>query len=156
MKSRSSGSRSDPLAYALRLLNLRGRSSKELSFRLQLKGFSQEEIQRTIGYLIDRGFIDDRALAKELAEYGISVKHYGVRGVREFLRKRGIKEEIINEVLTERTDELSSAMEVAQKALYKNRNKTSDVKKQRIYGYLYRRGYSYDTIKRVLKKLSLD
>ncbi|NOX19727.1 MAG: regulatory protein RecX [Nitrospirae bacterium] len=156
MKSRSNGSTSDPLSYAFRLLNLRGRSTKELSFRLKLKGFSTEEIESTIEYLKNRGFIDDLALARQLLDYGLNVKGYGIKGLRDFLRKRGIKEDQIRELLDDNLDEYPAALKVATRALEKNKNRPKEVQKQRIYGLLYRRGYSYDTIKRVLKELSID
>ncbi len=148
-------SRNDPINYALKLLSLRGRSVRELSFRLKRKGFSEEEIERTIEYLTERGFLDDRSLAEELLSYCQEVKHLGPRGVKEFLKKRGIEQPLIEELTCSLEDDQERAFKLAERFYKLNRAKPDDKIKRRLYGYLYRRGYSYDTIREVLKRLYL-
>ncbi len=155
MTSPSSGSRNEPLQYALKLLNIRGRSIRELSFRLKRKGFSEKEIEDTISYLLERGFLDDRILARELISYCQDVKGYGVRGVREFLKKRGIENHIIEEMTSEIQEDVNTALKIARRYYEHNRQKPSDVLRRRLYGYLYRRGYSHSTVHEVLKRLHL-
>lgn len=155
MTSPSSGSRNDPLQYALKLLSIRGRSIRELRFRLKKKGFSEKQTEDTINYLIERGLLDDRALARELLYYSQTVKGYGARGVREFLRKRGIENHIIEELTSDLQEDVEAALEVARRYYDNNKEKPSHILQRRLHGYLYRRGYHYSTIHEVLKRLHL-
>jgi regulatory protein len=65
MSPRSKGSGSDSKGYALKLLGYRSRSRKELLLRLKRKGFPPDEIDSTIHFLEQTGFLDDENVARD-------------------------------------------------------------------------------------------
>jgi len=88
----------DPLKYALTLLKFRFRSENELRKRMKQKGFTDEEIESTVNYLRDKGLLNERLLAEELAEKYQS-KGVSPRKIERILRGLGVKGEVIDETL---------------------------------------------------------
>jgi len=74
----------DPKRYALRLLSYRSRSRKEIFDRLKRKGFPAAEIENTIHFLENAGFIGDEALTRELLKYSVERKSLGKKASRHF------------------------------------------------------------------------
>lgn len=143
------GSQAEVKSYALRLIEYRPRSRKEMQQRLKLKGFDDEEIKDAIGYLERVGLINDDILAPGLLKHAVEKKLLGKRGAELFLYKRGIERNLIQKVISSHTKE--SEEEAAKKLLEKKlrtlRNKPEDVIKRRLYGMLQRRGFAPDVIK---------
>ena len=145
----SRGSRNKAINYALKLLSYRSRSRSEMIERLKKKGFSCQETERTVCYLQDRGFIEDRALAKELFNNAVERRSLGRMGIRVFLGRRGIDKELINETISFHTREMEmeSADRFTRKRLENLKSYPDDVKRRRIRAALYRRGFSSEVIR---------
>ncbi|MEW6214049.1 MAG: RecX family transcriptional regulator [Nitrospirota bacterium] len=138
--------------YALRLLSYRGRSVKELEERLRKKGFPETVVSSTINHLRHVGLIDDMALAEALKREAMTNKLLGRDGVRRFMVNRGIPREIVDLMInTDETEEIENAGKLIDKKLRAIRNYPSEIAKRRLYNLLLRKGYSFDTIKMVLK-----
>jgi len=139
--------------YAFKLLGYRGRSEKELKEKLVKKGISKAVASSTVKYLKHLGLIDDRSLAESLKRDALSRKLLSQKGASLFLHHRGVPREIINEVLDyDETLDLCNARRLLHKNIRPLRNYSSLKVKRRLYGLLARRGYSSDTIKKVLKE----
>jgi regulatory protein len=142
--------------YAFKLLSYRGRSEKELKERLMKKGISKTVVSSTITYLKHLGLIDDRSLAETLKTEALSRKLLSQKGASLFLHHRGVPREIINELLDyDETIDLRNARRLLDKNMHQHKNDSSLKSKRRLYGLLARRGYSSDTIQKVLKELPL-
>jgi regulatory protein len=140
--------------YAFKLLSYRGRSEKELKERLLKKGISKAVTSSTVTYLKHLGLIDDRSLAETLKREALSRKLLSQKGASLFLHHRGVPREIIDEVLDyDETVDLRNARRLLHKKnIQANRNYSSLKVKRRLYSLLARRGYSSDTIHKVLKE----
>lgn len=136
------------LNYALKLLSYRGRSERELINRLSIKGYSDEEIKKSLEELKDIGLIDDRKIALDFKNYAKETKKLGSMGIRNFLLSRGIPIDVIEEICDD-NDEEEDAYELIQKRI---RNLEDEKAKKRIYSLLQRRGYSFETIRKVLRR----
>ncbi|QWR76285.1 regulatory protein RecX [Candidatus Magnetomonas plexicatena] len=158
-----------PKAYALRILNFRDRSEKEIREKLLLKGYTETDTEETLKYLKGAGFIDDYKLARNMLIYLDSAKKMGLRRVTDTLKRRGIPESVIEEmlgvVMGDLQDELSYGYtlegELAKaKILVQKKEENSlknyplRVKLNRLYGILNRRGFGAETIKQALKEVS--
>ena len=142
--------------YALKLLSYRGRSEKELVERLRRKGFTEPLVSSTINYLKHAGLIDDRALAEFLKTKALTTKLLGQKGARRFLLDRGIPREIVDlELSHNENEDIENAKILVEKKLKTLRNCSSETAKRRLYNLLFRRGYSFDTIKKTLKNKNL-
>ena len=139
--------------HALRLLKYRGRSERELSERLALKGFPPHVISETVRALREAGLVDDVSLARSLKEIAEDVKLLGRRGVVHFLRKRGIDESLIEELGCEDSDEFDRALRLVERKRGFLQGHPPEKQAKRIEGFLMRRGYSFETVRRVVREL---
>lgn len=83
------------LNTAVKLLSIRQHSVKELGAKLATKGFSAEEIEKTVAYLLDTGYLDDAKYAVALAAVRAIHKHWGPAKIRAELSTKGVAPEII-------------------------------------------------------------
>jgi len=148
-------SKADAIRYACRLLSYRDRSEKELSDKLKFKGFPDDVIENTISYLREKGFINDESLAVSLRRNAEETRLLGNRGVRMFLQRRGLRAELIRDVIRgNEPDEMARAGKLIDKKL-KGIDIADEKAKQKIWRFLVRKGYSFDTISRVLRQLRI-
>jgi regulatory protein len=136
--------------YAFLLLSYKARTTTELKQRLARKGFSPDVQSRTLERLAELRMIDDAGYARQFAQDRVSLGHKGKWRVRGELLKRGVAKEHIEEALAAAPDETAAAREVAEKYLSRNRCLEPAVLRRRLYAFLARRGFSPDTIARVI------
>lgn len=138
--------------YALKLLSYRGRSEKELKERLIKKGITKSVASSTINYLKHIGLIDDKALAETLKREALTTKLLSQNGAKRFMLNRGIPREFVNMVFSfDEKEDIENARRLVDKKLRAYKNYSPEIAKRRLHGLLFRRGYSFETIKRVLK-----
>jgi regulatory protein len=139
--------------YAVKLLGYRGRSEKELKERLLKKGISKTVASSTVQDLKRLGLIDDRSLAESLKREAFSRKFLSQQGAVRFLHHRGIPHKIIIQVLDDdEIIDIYNARKLIRKKIKNLRNYSPLHVKKKLYGLLARRGYSSDTIHKVLKE----
>ncbi|MBI4653553.1 MAG: regulatory protein RecX [Nitrospirae bacterium] len=149
--------KSDARNYALRLLSYRSRSRKEILQRLKEKGFSAHEIEKTVSFLQDAGFIKDEAVAQGLLHNAVDRKYLGRKGIRMLLLSRGIEKGLIDETLSVLTDDMEqeAAAKLVEKKLKNLRGYPEEIIKQKLWGMLSRRGFSSYVINAAIKSLRL-
>ncbi len=152
-RSRSSDSINSARGYALRLLAVRGRSERELRDRLRRKGFAEGTVEETVSSLKDAGLVDDLALRDDLISYALNVRSLGVMGTRMLLLKRGIPEEVVDSADLEGLDETEGAERLVRKRVPLLKGLPEAKARRRLWGMLRRRGYSCETIARVMRGL---
>ena len=139
-----------------RLLKIRLRSEREIVEKLKKKEFSDEAIAKTLEYFKECELINDRQFAQRWI-YARLNKPFGLNRIRTELKAKGISDGILQEELIKIPHGDEQEMEVVRKlaerraAIYKN--VSGDKLKQRLYGYLARRGFSSESIYKTLKKL---
>jgi regulatory protein len=141
--------------YALKLLNYRSRSKKELWQKLKGKGFQERHINEVIAFLEETGLLNDEQLASQLLRYGIENKSLGYNGIKMFLLKRGIDKDTVNKTLQDHSHEMEvqAAKDFTQRKQRVLKNYPSHIIKRRICGMLQRRGFSSDIIYQAVKSL---
>lgn len=145
------------MRYALRLLSYRDRSEKELRERFQKKGFSENDIESVISCLREKGFINDRSLALSLKKSAEDIKLLGALGTRWFLQRRGIAENVIDEVVEENESEESErAYKLVEKKMRSIQLSSADEVKKKLWRFLMSKGYSFDTIRKTLKSFKIE
>ncbi len=138
--------------FALKLLGYRQRSEQELMRRLSMKGFGSEDIGHAIIKLKDYGYIDDKAMAGSLKLKAEERKRLGLRGARYYLKSMGISQENTDEAL-EGYDEVPGAHILAEKKMRTLGHCPARTARQKLSGYLKRRGFSSDTIKKAINEV---
>jgi regulatory protein len=91
---------------ALRLLALRGRSTKELRFKLRERGFDESVVNQVISSLAEHRYVDDGIFAREWARNLAVNRLYGNRRIELSLLEKGISRDLIKEMLADLRKEL--------------------------------------------------
>lgn len=138
------------LQAAFKLLAGRGYSEQELAAKLQRRGYTNESIQQTTAYLIERGYLNDAALCKMLYNKYVA-KKFGLRAISYKLVQKGFSDKTINEVLADYNadEEWKSALNLLTKKI--SLIKKAD--KQKIARYLISRGFTTSTVQKVIRKI---
>ena len=156
MGQRLKGSHNEARNYALKLLNYRSRSKKEMCERLEKKGFDSGQINGAIKFLEDTGLLKDSVVAQELFRNASERKYLGRKGIEMFLNKRGIDRELIRDTLSSHTWEMEkeAALKLLQKKLKTLKKYSGNVVRRRLWGMLQRRGFSADIINKTVQSIA--
>ncbi|OGR53677.1 MAG: hypothetical protein A3I11_03470 [Elusimicrobia bacterium RIFCSPLOWO2_02_FULL_39_32] len=149
----------EAMEYAYLLLAARSHSEIELQERLKRKKFSSEALHSVTKELKEKKIINDLQFGKEFAESKMKNQLLGQEKIITELMEKGIEEKeahkIIQEVLRDDKN-LFGEEERAYQALLKRANqiKRSDSRTlyRRLYEYLARKGFSFETIEKVLSR----
>jgi len=137
---------------ALKFLSYRPRSEKEVKDNLLKKKAPDSIVQLVIKKLKEQKFLNDGEFAKWWIEQRTLVKPTGKRLIKFELKKKGIDKELIDEVFDSVEDLVHDELETARKLVQRKINKYKGLDRQKIYqrlgGFLSRRGFDYDTIKK--------
>jgi regulatory protein len=136
---------------ALRFLGYRPRSRLEIERHLRQKGYESEAIDAAMARLVAQRYIDDEAFARSWLNHRERLRPRGARGLSYELRQKGIEREIINEVLTE-LDEEASAWAAIEGKMHRWRGLDQLAFRKKVTGFLSRRGFSYDIIRKTCQK----
>jgi len=135
----------DTLSRALRFLETRPRSEREVRTRLAQKGTPPELIDRVIERLRGIGLIDDAAFAQFWVENRNQFNPRGARLLKAELRQKGVAAEVV-ETVDEDVDEAAGAREVALRLARRLARLDRPTFRQRLWAQLARRGFDYDAI----------
>lgn len=119
---------------------------------LKQKGFLPKSINNALDLLEDYGYINDKYYAEAFVKSKQNTK--GIIYLKSALKQKGVKDSIINEVLSEYQIDDEDVINLAQKYL---KNKTQDEKtKQKLYRHLLSKGFTYEQVNKALSKLDID
>lgn len=138
---------------ALRLLEFRSHSEKELSDKLKRQGASSEHIEQALELCRRYGFVNDAGYAVRKAKDLANLKKFGVRRIRAELKMKGISDELIDAALSELDeDELDNNLsKLVSKKLGGDFSRKNIDKCIRYFIY---RGYDIYDIKDCISELS--
>ena len=138
---------------ALWYLDRSFRTEKELYDKLINAGFSKKASAKVIARFKELCLIDDGLYAKRYAEQCID-KNISKREIYAKLLKKGIKKELINEVLEQtECDEACQIKSLIDKKYYRYLTDKNDRKSvDKVYAALARKGFSFGAIKSVLRE----
>ena len=86
---------------ALRLLEFRSHSERELSDKLKRAGAKEEDIDEILEFCRNYGFLDDRKYAIAKAKDLKNLKKYGKRRIKSELYSKGIDAEYVEEAVSD-------------------------------------------------------
>ncbi len=137
---RVAGERPVAMGRALNLLGYRARSEAEIRDRLGRYGYVEQTIELVVCRLGELGYLDDEEFARLKARE--KARRYGPRRVSVELRKSGLGEALVREVVEEEFAGRSEVGEARSAAARRYNTRGSDAEARRVYGFLVRRGYS--------------
>ena len=143
-KRRRKLDKSSALNYAYSLLSYRDRSEGEISERLKKKGYPLDVISYVVSELRSLNYLDDKKFAHSWLKWRKESRPKSRGMIRWELLAKGVKREVVSEALDSAYppgEEIEIAWRLAEK-----RAALSGSSRKRIYGYLRRRGFSYNVI----------
>jgi regulatory protein len=138
---------------SLHLLGYRPRSENEVRRKLTEKGFSGEVIDSVSERLKSSGLIEDGQFAKIWVENRATFRPRSHRMMAIELRQKGVTDDAIQAALDSSVDDSALAYEAAVRYSRRLSELEWGEFRERIYGYLRRRGFSYGTITMAVQRL---
>lgn len=139
---------------AIRLLELRPRSQREIQDRLRQRGFAPDTIAQVVARLGEIGLIDDQAFAHYLTEQRTRQAQRGSMAIKQDLQRHGIANHTIQHVMqaqADATNDAAGAEKHAQKLLPRLKHLDRSAFVRRLSGALQRRGYPADVVRSVVR-----
>ena len=140
------------LQKALNFLSYRPRSAKEVRQNLIKHKADENTIEVVVERLTRGGMLNDNNFAEMWVESRSTFKPRGRKALRIELRQKGITDDVIEESLAE-LDEGELAYRAASKQARKLKHLEWQDFRKKLYGYLARRGFNYDTISGIIPKV---
>jgi len=144
--------------YVLRLLARTMRTEFEIRNKLKKRNITEEMISRMITWLYEHKFLNDEHYSQTFVTSKLHRKHTSKKLLQQQLRTKGIPSQIINTSLKAITGEIEigNAMLIAEKKVNQLSNShrvaTLEMRRRRVGEFLVRKGFSYDIVKKVLRK----
>ncbi len=136
---------------AMHILERTDKTEAQLRKKLEESEYPKEAVESAIAYVTSYGYLDDRRYAKHYIEWKKQGK--GKARLKMELAQKGISREIIEEVL-ESTD-FGETREMIRQIILKKRKTNipmNEKEKQRLYGFLMRKGFSSSDILAVMRE----
>lgn len=143
---------------ALSFLAYQMRSEHEVHQKLLKVEFGEAVIQEAIQKLTRLGFLNDETYATALAETKKRTSKKGPKAILQDLKQKGIDPKLQQEVVEAFSEEeqLSMAMELAEKKVRQEQRKTPSQIKQKVQEFLVRKGYSFSIVQQVLETIVIQ
>lgn len=137
---------------ALRLLEFRSHSEKEIRDKLIRAGSAPEDIDDTVDFLTEYGFLDDLKYALAKSKDLAAFKKFGRKRIVSELKMLGIAGEYIEEAIAElEFNEEETLLPLMEKKLRGDFEKKSV---ERAIRYFAAKGYKYEDIKGCIETLA--
>lgn len=144
---------------ALSYLAHKPRTETEVRRKLRRNDTPDVVIEDVVARLYELEYLDDESYAQDYARNRFASKQYGPLRIRRELTERGIDraiaERAVDDLFAEENP-LAAARHHAEKRWPRLADEEPRRRKQKMYRYLRRRGFSSDTIYTVLDELQAD
>jgi regulatory protein len=136
---------------ALQLVNVRPRSMREVTTRLDKAGYGEDTIANTIERMQIAGLIDDAKFAQTWVENRCTFRPRSKRILVYELHQKGLSDQEIQSAVSD-LDESNLALKLAEKCASRCKDLPFEQFRKKMYGYLSRRGFGYETVAEVIQK----
>ncbi|RPH61292.1 MAG: hypothetical protein EHM81_04540 [Chloroflexi bacterium] len=141
---------------AMRFLGYRPRSVQEVRENLQKHEIPAAVIEEVLKRLQETGLLNDQQFAQAWVENRNTFRPRSRRALSMELRRKGLDDDLVQDVLDEGVDEDALALEAARKYARKVQGLEWPDFRQKLGGFLGRRGFSYSVIAPVLRQVWLE
>lgn len=143
---------------ALRYLSYRPRTTREMQDYLTKKQFRQDQISSLLEKWKKEGYLDDEAFARQWVTERMNNQKKGRYLLQHELAQKGIDEAIMTRILDDIDPELErrACLAAAEKKWASLTGLKEDKQKEKLFRYLYGRGFAYDLAASVFKQLRTE
>ena len=136
---------------AMHLLEDMDRTESELREKLRQGRYPEEAVEGAVAYVKSFGYLDDARYAENFVRSRKAVKSR--REIRMLLSRKGIEDKWIEkafEICYENEDEQEAVLRILRKKKV-DPGTADDAQMQKIYGFLARKGFRFDTVRQVIQ-----
>ncbi|MEZ4590687.1 MAG: RecX family transcriptional regulator [Chloroflexota bacterium] len=137
---------------ALRYIEYRPRSVAETRQHLQKKEYPEAVTEQVLERLQAVGLLDDAAFARYWVDQRETFKPRSKIALQQELRQKGLERNLIDEVTAE-MDEVDAARQAAEPKARRWSGLPEQQFRQKLGGFLQRRGFGYDVVREVTEAL---
>jgi len=137
---------------SLKFLSYRPRTQAEIRQNLKQHEIPDEVIDRIIERLAELSMVDDTAFTQTWIENRSAFRPRSRRALSHELRQRGVDPQIIEQSL-ETVDEQTLAYQAASKQAGKYKDLDYQLFRQKMYGFLARRGFNYEVSAQIVPQI---
>lgn len=131
-------------------LQFSGKTENEMRKKLAEQGFSPASVEDAVLFLKHYRYLDDEDYAKRYVEKNGNKK--SIRQMKFDLRQKGIGDDLVEMVFEDmEVDEPSQILGLLRKKNY-DPEEPDPAKRQKIYAFLARKGFSYEAINSAMKQ----
>ena len=117
----------------------------EYEIRQKFSSIDENMLDDAIEYLKEAGYISDENYIERSINEFMALKNLSIKELVYKLQAKGISKSIIEDYISDHKEELTNyEIESARRIIYK---KESQMEKEEIENYLYKKGYMSETIK---------
>ena len=144
---RSSGRRGTKVSH---YLQFSGKTENEMRKKLAEQGFSPASVEDAVLFLKHYRYLDDEDYARRYVEKNDHKK--SIRQMKFDLRQKGVSDDLVEMVFEDmEVDESAQILGLLRKKNY-DPEEPDPAKRQKIYAFLARKGFSYDAINSAMKQ----
>jgi regulatory protein len=145
----------EEVAYqkALRNLSYRPRSEAEVRKKLDSSGYTEAVIDTVINRLLDQKLIHDPQFAQMWIENRSTFRPRSRRVLKMELKQKGIHDDTIEAALADGVNDDDLAYQAATRRVHKYAGLEWQAFREKLSGFLARRGFSYGTIAPVVRQV---
>ena len=137
---------------ALKIINARPMSRKEMRDRLIEKGEDPDNAELCADWLCEMGLINDESYAGSVVRH-YAAKGYGITRIRQELKRHGVPRELWDGAIEEMPEQDDKIERFIRARLTDADDKAQITK---ISNALYRRGYTWDEIKHAINNVKSE
>ena len=131
-------------------LQFSGKTENEMRKKLAEQGFSPASVEDTVLFLKHYRYLDDEDYARRYVEKNDHKK--SIRQMKFDLRQKGVSDDLVEMVFEDmEVDESAQILGLLRKKNY-DPEEPDPAKRQKIYAFLARKGFSYDAFNRAMKQ----
>ncbi len=138
---------------ALHFLSYRPRSEAEVRQRLTKHGYTEADVETVLQRLRENRFLQDTEFARQWIENRSTFRPRSRRVLAMELRQKGVGEETIQDALVDAEDDEELAYQAAIRRLQRYENLDWEAFREKLGGFLLRRGFNYGTVAPVVRRL---
>lgn len=151
-----------PKRAKLRCMNLlknREYTEKQLRDKMRQGLYPEQVIEEAVTYVKSYHYLDDARYASQFIEYNISAK--SKKRIEDDLMRKGIEKHIIRDTFAGlqeegiESDEIPIIRKLLEKKHY-DAARATNKEKMKIYGFLYRKGFSIENINKIIQTAEID
>lgn len=140
---------------AIRIIERSYKSEKEIKDKLLKKEFDNNTVNRTLSFLKEYNLIDDEKLVSMYVKDRL--RNQGEKKIKYSLMQKGINEELIyrelNKINNDDLEDIAYNLALKKYEVLSKRENDKYKLYQKLTRYLMSRGYGYDLISRVVKRI---